>query len=69
MKIFLIEFKHDSKFLGQFGYGQLLVQGETFEDACAKVVKFSVPKVNKATGYTWNETFTNARDFVNLTIR
>lgn len=68
MKQFLIEFEHDSKFLGYDGIGQLLVTSDTFENACKKVNDFGVKKENTNNGYKWEERFTNARNFINLTI-
>lgn len=68
MKQYLIEFEHDSKFLGNNGYGQLLITARSFEEACEKVANFSVKKTNSATNYSWREKFINARNFVNLTI-
>ena len=68
MQQFLIEFKHDSKFLGFNGLGLLLVEARSFEEACDKIARFSVKKVNSVNGYEWKERFKNARDFVNLTI-
>lgn len=68
MKQFLIEFEHDSNHLGTNGIGFLLVKAKTFEEACSKVKEFSTPKENSATGFRWDEKFTNARNFVNLTI-
>jgi len=68
MKQFLIEFEHDSRHLGQDGFGMLLVAGTNFKNACAKISNYSVQKTNSATGYTWLEKFTNVRNFVNLTI-
>jgi len=65
---FLIEFEHDSRHLGYNGIGTLLVNANSFEQACQKIGDFSVKKTNSATGYNWNERFTNARNFVNLTI-
>lgn len=67
-KQFLIEFKHDSKRLGLNGIGQLLVTAKTFEEACSKVEDFGVDMTNASNGYTWTESFTNARNFINLTI-
>jgi hypothetical protein len=68
MKQYLIEFEHTSRHLGQDGFGLLLVSANSFEEACSKIEVFSVPKVNPATGYKWNEYFENAKNFVNLTI-
>lgn len=68
MKQFLIEFTHDSSHLGFGGFGLLLVMATTFEEACLKVSAFSTPMTNEATGYKWNETFKNARNFINLTV-
>jgi len=68
MKQFLIEFEHDSRHLGFNGFGMLLVSANNFEEACEKIQTFSVKKRNSATGYEWDEYFTNARNFVNLTI-
>lgn len=66
---YLIEFQHDSKFLGIDGMvGMLLVKASSFEEACSKVETFSVEMTNSATGYKWNEYFRNARNFVNLTV-
>ncbi len=67
MKQFFIEFEHDSNRLGYDGYGHLLVNAETFEEACKKIETFKVPKVN-INGYKWDEYFTNPRNFINLTI-
>jgi hypothetical protein len=72
MKQFLIEFKHDSNFLGYDGFGILLVNASTFEEACNKIKEFSIPKHNphayNGQGFSWNEKFTNCRNFINLTI-
>ena len=68
MKQFLVQFKHDSRHLGYNGIGQLLVDANNFEDACFKIKQWSTPMVNDATGYTWEEEFDNARDFINLTV-
>ena len=67
-KPYLIEFEHDSNHLGLHGYGLLLVYANSFEEACESIANFKVPKRNSATGYTWNESFSNARNFTNLTI-
>lgn len=71
MKQYLIEFKHDSRHLGYAGIGTLLVSADSFEEACEKIRFFSVEKCNphhKPKPFHWNEYFTNARKFINLTI-
>lgn len=71
MNKYLVEFEHDSKCLGYAGRGQLLVTADTFTEACDKIKYFSVEKVNmshKPEPYYWDEYFTNARNFINLTI-
>jgi hypothetical protein len=68
MKQFLIEFEHESNHLGHDGFGMLLVSASTFEEACSKIEKFSVTLTNSATGYQWDEYFTNPSGFINLTI-
>ena len=68
MRDFLIEFEHDSRHLGQNGFGMLLVNASSFESACDKISKFSVHKRNDANGFEWNEYFKGCRNFVNLTI-
>lgn len=72
MKQFLIEFEHSSRHLGYGGYGMVLVNADTFEEACEKIKEYSVPKYNPhaydGQGYNWNEKFTGCRNFVNLTI-
>ena len=71
MNQYLIEFEHDSRHLGQDGYGMLLVNAYSFEKACEKIKNFFVSKCNphhKPEPYYWDEYFTNARNFVNLTI-
>lgn len=68
-KQYLIEFQHDSKYLGLNGYGILLISAKDFKEACKKVKNFKIKKINKATGYTWYEYFKNAHNFINLTIK
>jgi hypothetical protein len=74
-KQYLIEFEHSSRHLGHDGFGILLVNATSFEEACEKIKRFSVKKcnphskqANSPEGYVWNEYFENARNFVNLTI-
>jgi len=68
MEYFLIEFKHDSNFLGYDGIGQLLIRANSFKEACDRVDEFRKPMENTAIGFKWDEWFRNARDFVNLTM-
>ena len=68
MKQFLVEFEHDSKWLGYDGKGQLLITANSFENATHRISDFYVDKENTANGYKWKERFTNARNFVNLTV-
>lgn len=63
-KQYLIEFEHDSNHVGHDGFGTLLITADSFE----RIKYFSVPKINSANGFTWNESFENARNFLNLTI-
>jgi hypothetical protein len=71
MNQYLIEFEHDSKYLGQNGFGMLLITAETFEKACDKIVHYSIRKCNphhKPEPYYWDEYFRNPRNFIDLTI-
>ena len=68
MKQFLVEFEHTSRHLGQDGFGMLLVSAKTFKGACSKIEKFHITLTNKATGYQWEEYFTEPKNFRNLTI-
>lgn len=68
MKQFLVEFKHDSKHLGYDGLGILLISANTFKQAIDKVKEYGLPMINEANGFKWNEGYTNARDFRNLTV-
>lgn len=71
-KQFLIEFQHDSRFLGHNGFGMLLVTAPSFELACEKIHEYVVPMHNPhaydGKGFSWDEKFIKARDFRNLTI-
>lgn len=70
--MYFIEFEHDSRHLGYDRFGHLLVKAESFKEACEKIKNFSVqkhnPHYNNGEGFTWNEKFINARNFINLTI-
>jgi hypothetical protein len=68
MTQYLVQFEHDSKFMGMNGFGTLLITATSFELACIKVITYSLSMKNSATGFEWLEKFTNPRNFVNLTI-